>query len=437
MDRVPPFNTDAEYALLGSIIIDGGIMQTIHGIVNPFDFYENRSMKIYTACEALFERREKIDQITVTQELDRLGFLEDCGGARGLAYLVSICPTSIDAEYYAAIVKRLSVSRSMIRLGDDIAQEGYREEPDTSKSIEKISGLVDSFRKTNTSFQNLIDSVQAANEIVNMVVEYNEPQNKFSWGFNDLDYLTSGIYPELYIIGARPSVGKTQIMLDIMGNIATSNKKILFASAEMVVRSLLERRIAHELKVGIRDIRNSGLSDKQMEQLMELSARIAEEQIHYMPQGVSSNDIYNEALKLKDTQGLDIVFVDYLQILRDCWQGGRENKTVQVGRASKVLKSIVNDLRIPVVCASQLNRNLEYRSEENTKPKLADLRESGDIEQDADVVFLLWRDLNSENVDERNILEVKMAKNRQLGDAPAVKLVWSEKNHKYGDLWKG
>jgi replicative DNA helicase len=377
MDKLPPHNIDAEESVLGSLLIDGDCMQVVHGILTIQDFYSEVNRYIYTACSNLFGRRERINQITIAQELERNLTLEICGGIAYLSNLIANCPSSMDAEYYALIVKRLSVSRSMIELGRQIESEGIRQEPETEKSIDRIRLLVDNFRKENTTFNNLIDSTQAANEIINMVMEYNEPQNQFKWGFKDLDHLTSGVYPELYIIGARPSVGKTQIMLDFMDNMVDAGKKVLFASAEMSLRGLLERNIARELKVGIREIRSVGLSDEQMEQLMDLSGRVAEQQIHYLSQGVSSNDIYNNALKLKDTQGLDIVFVDYLQILRDCWQSGRENKTVQVGRASKVLKAIVNDLQIPVVCASQLNRNLEYRSEENIKPKLSDLRESG------------------------------------------------------------
>jgi len=155
-----------------------------------------------------------------------------------------------------------------------------------------------------------------------------------------------------------------------------------------------------------------------------------------MPQGISSQDIYTEAVKMKENIGLDIVFVDYLQILRDCWQSGRESKVVLVGRASKVLKSIKDDLNIPVICASQLSREFERRTGENSRPKLIDLKESGEIEQDSDVVFLLWRDLDNEDEAERNILEVKMAKNRQLGDARHIKLAWSSEHHSYKDCFK-
>ena len=302
--------------------------------------------------------------------------------------------------------------------------------------ISKVAGLFDKLRKDVTIYDELVSPKDAANVIFDMISEYNQPRHGLNWGYRDLDNLTSGIFPELVIIGARPSVGKTQIMLDITENLVWQGKRVLFCSAEMMIKSLMERKIAREIKVDIRRLRKCGLEIDIIDKLTRLAGEVSEQQVYYLPQGTTSQDIYNEALKLKTNIGLDIVFVDYLQILKDCWQSGRESKNVLVGRASKVLKSLVNDLDLPVVCASQLNRDLERRPEDQRKPTLADLRESGDIEQDADVVLLLWRDLD--NIDEgiRNTLEVKMAKNRQLGDSPAIKLTWLSDDHKYVDCYR-
>lgn len=435
--NIPPHDIDAEEAVIGSLLIDGDAIRLVEHTIKPEDFYHESNRFMFRVCLDLRSRREAINQITVAQELSRQKKLETCGGAAHLSHLISICPTSLDIEYYAQIVRRLAVSRQLITLGGKVATVGYNAEPDINEAMNNVTTMLTDLRKSVTVFDELVHPKDAANVMFDMIGEYNDPKHTVSWGFTDLDELTSGIYPELIIFGARPGTGKTQIMIDVLENLARGNYKILFCSAEMSIKAIMERKIARELKTDIRMLRRSGLAPELMDKLTKLAGEVSEGQVYYMPQGISSQDIYNEASKLKETIGLDFVFIDYLQILRDCWQSGRESKTVLVGRAAKVLKSLVNDLQIPVICASQLSRDIERRAEEHKKPVLADLRESGDIEQDADVVFLLWRDLNSEDENIRNILEVKMAKNRQLGDAPAIRLNWLSIEHRYVDAYRG
>lgn len=375
MEKLPPHDIDAEESVIGSLLIDGDAVRQIEHTISPGDFYHEISQWLFQACIELRSRREAINQITVAQELSRQKKLESCGGAAFLSHLISACPTSLDIKYYADIVRRLSVSRQLIALGGQIAGVGYNANPDPNKSMEEATVMLADLKKTVTIFDELVQPKDAGNVILDMITEYNNPQHSMSWGFNDLDNLTSGIHPELVIFGARPSTGKTQIMLDVLESLAKRNYRALFCSAEMSIKALMERKIARELKTDIRILRKSGLPIDLMDKMMELAGVVSERQVYYLPQGISSFDIYNEATKLKETIGLDIVFVDYLQILKDCWQVGRENKTVLVGRASKVLKSLVEDLQIPVICASQLSRDIERRPEDARKPVLADLRE--------------------------------------------------------------
>lgn len=435
-NRLPPHDASAEEAVLGSLLLDGATIRQTENLIKPEDFYIEVNQIIYQSCMELRNRHESINQVTLAHELNRVGKLESCGGSAHLGYLISICPTSLDMEHYAEIVRRMSVSRRIINMGDNIAMLGYQAEPDVNKSINKLGDILTGFRKSVTVYSELISPKDAGNVIFDMIGEYNQPPKSLSWGFKDLDDLTSGIFPEFIVVGARPSVGKTQLMLDITENVVMQGKKVLFCSAEMMIKSLLERKIARELKVDIRRLRKCGLDGEFMERLTDLAGAVAEQQVYYLPQGLTSQDIYTEATKLKSTIGLDIVFVDYLQILKDCWQFGKENKNVLVGRASKVLKSLVNDLQVPVICASQLNRDVERRPEDQRRPSLADLRESGDIEQDADVVFMLYRDISNPDDVISNQLEIKMAKNRQLGDAPAINLVWVSNEHHYFDCYK-
>jgi len=429
-DRLPPNDNDAEEAVIGSLLIDGDTVRLIAESLKPDDFFYERNNWLYGACLSIHERREAINQITVSQELSRQGKLEGCGGAAYLSHLISICPTSLDIEHYAAIVRRLSACRQMIALSDRLASLGYEASPDVNEMIERGFDLFDKYRKGNISFEELITPYQAANEVIDLIDKYNEPGHAMSWGFKDLDNITAGIYPEFVIFGARTSVGKTQLLKDIAENVATQGKTVLFASAEMSISALMERKVARELGISVKEIRRHGIPEEHMDRVVELSGQVSESQIYYLPRGVSSRDIYNQAKRMKETIGLDILFIDYLQFLRDCWEGG-ETMRVRVGKVCKVLFSIKKELEIPVIVASQLSRSLESRAEDNKKPNLTDLRETGDIEQDADVVFLLWRDPENDH-----ILEVKMAKNRQLGDAPAIKLIWLPEKYRYGDAYR-
>ncbi|KKN34679.1 hypothetical protein LCGC14_0791060, partial [marine sediment metagenome] len=388
-EKIPPHDIDCEEAVNGSLLIDGEAFNKIATLIQPSDFYTEVGQFIYRACGTLQGRREAINQITVAQELDREGKLGMCGGAAYLSHLISIVPTSLDIEHYAQIVKRLSVSRRAISLGGQIAMVGYEARPDVNDGINTIVEMVNDFRKINVAFDDIVTPADAGNILIDLINEYNDPQHTFSWGFRDLDDITSGIYPELIIIGARPGVGKTQLMLDVADKLY--DRHILFCSAEMSTKALLERKLAKELGTDIRQLRRQGLDDGNMDRVVELSGRVSEQQIYYLPNGCSSQDIYHEAKKMKDTVGLDIVFVDYLQLLSDCWRTSKENQNIRVGRACKVLNSIKNDLQVPVVVASQLNRSLELRAEK--RPNMADLRDSGEIEQDADVILLLYRDM--------------------------------------------
>jgi replicative DNA helicase len=431
--KLPPNNNDAEENVIGSLLIDGETIRVVENKVKSADFYFEQNRLIFEACVVLRSRREAINNVTVAQELSRRGDLEKIGGTSRLSFLISVPATSLDIEFYADIVYRLSVSRQLILLGERISGIGYQQEPEINQAVDNVVQSVTDFRRTVTVFNELVTPADAGNVIIDMLDDAKYPERIMSWGFKDLDKLTNGIFPELVYIGARPSVGKSQLMLDMVEDLAYHGKKILFCSAEMMIKAIMQRKIARDLSVDIRTLRQGNYPNELKDRIVQVAGEVSERQVYYLPRGISSQEIYSEASKLKSNNGLDIVFVDYLQLLRDCWQTSRDTKAVQVGRASKVLKTIVDDLGIPVICASQLSREIEHRTDENKKPMLSDLKESGEIEQDADVVFLLWRDKDNPDVEVSNILEVKMAKNRQLGDATAVRLVFLPKEHRYAD----
>lgn len=422
--KILPHDVDAEEAVIGSLLIDGDCIRILSKIIKPTDFYYEQNASVYQTCFNLYERREAINTVTVARELDRLGKLQDSGGAAQLSHLVSICPTSLDAEYYADIVRRLSVCRQVINLSDRIAAAGYSQEPDVDGMLSKISEQVEALRKSHLISKRLVTPKDAGNLILDLINTYNQPTNAIESGFYGLDRVTTGFYKgELTIVGARPSVGKTQLLLDMAENMAVKSIKVLFCSVEMSMNQIMERKVSRNLQVPIRVLRRKGLDDKQMEEISNLAGVTSETSIHYLSEGSLVADIERELSILAETNGVDILFVDYLQRLKDCWEG-KENMNIRTGRVSWALKSMAKGYNIPVVVASQLSRASEVR--DNKRPTLADLRDSGAIEQDADNVLLLYRDEESPDY-----MEVKQAKNRQLGEHAAISLLWSHELRRY------
>jgi replicative DNA helicase len=422
--KVPLHNTDAEEAVLGSVLIDHEAMRFVEKILTPADFYNESNMELYRACLNVYKRLEAVNQITVAQELSRLGKVEFCGGAARLSYLPSICPTSLDAEYYADIVKRLSIYRQVVDTGKMIVSIAEKQEPDIEKTFECISDQIDKVRKTNLVSKKIVTPTGAADILMEMIEKYNTPGNYISTGFIDLDKVCVGFFPsELTVIGARPSVGKTQIMIDIAENVASQGRKVLFCSVEMKLYQILERKVARELNITVEDIRRKGFNAEQAAKVSDVAGLVSEGNISYLADGTGTKDIY-AALEASPP---DIVMVDYLQILSDCW-GDDESQNIRTGKAMRKLKAMAKAFNVHFVVASQLNRLLELRGDKH--PTMSDLRDSGNIEQDADIVWLLYRDDDSPEV-----MEVKQAKNRQLGSKEAQKILWHAQKRRYVNMW--
>jgi len=433
--KLSPHNIKAEESVIGSLLLDGSLIEQIK-FLEPMDYYHEPLKEIYKVCVDLYHHSQAINEVTITNELERLGKLETCGGNSYFAHLSAQIGSPLEIESYADIVHNLSISRQLITLGEQCSKIGYSANPDSKLNIQTVYEMITDFKKRNMTFEGIITPKEASDIMYNFLTEYNKPSQAIKWGFAELDNMTSGIYPaELVVIGARPSVGKTQLMLDIAENVSEQDKTIMFCSVEMSMKHILERRVARELGISVLDLRNKRLDDDQRSRLVTLTGENADKRVYYMRDGASSDDIFNEALKLKDNVGLDIIFIDYLQFLQDCWQNQHENQNVRVGKASKTLKTIANELNIPVIVASQLNRAIEHRTQEDRHPSLADLRDSGNIEQDADVVFLLDRIIKNEGgAIDNTTLEVKMAKNRQLGSMPAVTLRYNLETRRYESI---
>ncbi len=435
-NRLPPHDIAAEESVIGSLLLDGDAIKYV-GRLTADDFYHEPLGTMFAVCIVLKDRKESINQITVAQELDRQGKLEDSGGVAYLSYLISVIPTSLDIDSYAGIVQRLSVSRKQVQLGQKITEQAYQANPDTNQALENVTALINQFQKENSQYDKLITPRDSADLVMKIMNDYTNPQTEtLISGFRDLDNLTGGLHPaELTIAASRPGMGKTQLILDMIEHSERQGKTVLFVSGEMAMQQILERKVARLLGKSILQIRRGQITDEEKGRIADLASRMAESNTYSLPEGVSTQEVRKYASKLKERVGLDLVAVDYIQIMSDCF-GDKETQNIRVGKASKNLKSLANELKVPVLAASQLSRAVEYRLD--SIPTLADLRDSGAIEQDADVVLLLHRYLGKDATDDEgdndpSILRIKMAKNRQLGPAKSIPLKWVEQLRRYTD----
>jgi replicative DNA helicase len=436
VNRQPPHNVDTEEALIGALMLDGQVMRNIVNLLKLDDFYSERNKDIYQACLNLYQRREPIQQISAGEELSRIKRLDKIGGSAYLNHCLSVCPTSMDAEFYAKTINLLSLSRRLISVGEKLSEVGYKMSPTENELITESSGIFEEFKKSvNSTNTRITTPIQAGNDIINLIEKYGEPGNAIKWGYHALDDITAGIYPEYILFGSRPSVGKSQLMLDVADNVSGQGKTILFISAEMSNNQIYERGLSREVGISILDIRKFGISPEKQTKIVEYAGKVSEGKVNILAGKVSISDIERELDKTKP----DILFVDYVGALTDAYAENKDSQATRISRISNKLQSLNHDFKIPFIVASQLNREVEHRTDnvgkgqnKSHKPQLSDLRDSGSLEQDADVVLLLHREEEA-NGDLSPILKIKMAKNRQLGPSKAVDLLFNYNLHKYVD----
>jgi replicative DNA helicase len=347
--RLPPSDSDAEEAVIGSLLIDGTTIFQVADFLQATDFYYEPNQWLYDACLSLYQRDEAINQITVAQELSRRGRLESCGGAAHLSYLISICPTSLDIEQYARIVYRLSVMRQMIGAGDRIAAIGYEAGPDVEDSLARAESILFKLRRGGVTgdLMHIRQVLDKYFEVPSAVSEERPGQLPYVLsGFTGLDEFLGGFQrSDLVIIAGRPSMGKTSLALNIARNAAVEHQACVALSESPIY-----------------------VDDTPMLRMAEMRSK---------------------ALRLNYERGIDLVIVDYLQLMQG--EGIRgENRVQEISYISRSLKALARELSAPVLAVSQLSRAVEWRA--SHEPQLSDLRESGSIEQDADVVLFIYRD---------------------------------------------
>jgi len=396
-EKVPPHDPDAEEAVIGSLLIDGNVIYKIASFLQPSDFYYETNRWLYEACLALYQRPdEAINQITVAQELSRRQRLEPVGGAAHLSHLIAICPTSLDIEHYAQIVYRLAVMRRLIQAADRIAAVGYEAGPDVDESLNKAEDILFRIRhgqspRDFTHIRHILDKYfePPVPETAEGAVRGAKPYVLSS--YTGLDEVLGGFQrSDLIIIAGRPSMGKTSFALNIARNVAVEQQGcVALFSLEMARDSLVLRLLASESGINARRVRLGLHSEFDERKIMEAIGVLSESAIYIddSPR-LKIVEMRSKARRLHFEHGIDLIIVDYLQLIEGENRG--ENRVQEISYISRSLKALARELNVPVIAVSQLSRAVEGRP--SHIPQLSDLRESGSIEQDSDVVLFIYRD---------------------------------------------
>lgn len=434
LERIPPYNLEAEESLLGSMLISKEAIITVIEIITIEDFYRKNNQEIFKAIVELHAKGEPVDPITLADYLKKNGFLEEVGGKTYIHSLISNIPLASNAEYYARIVKHNAVLRKLIYAATKIATMGYEVPDDLYITVDKAQQLIFSiyqdlsFGNKDSKFAVMKDVLSEVYDQVSSLYEKKTDLTGIPTGFVDLDKRTSGFQnSDFIVIASRPGMGKTSLALGIAKN-AAMNEKIPVAifSLEMSKQQIAQRLMCSESRINLQRLRSGNLRDDEWPKLARAIEGLAECKI-YIDDSASLTvmDLRSRARMLVSSYGIKLLIIDYLQLM----QSGinyKENRVLEITEISRNLKSIAKELKIPVVALSQLSREVERR--ENKRPVLADLRESGAIEQDADLVIFIFRDdYYDENSSEAGTAELNIAKHRN-GPTGKIKLTF-QKNY--------
>ncbi len=397
LQKLPPQNLEAEQMVLGAILIENDAMNKVVDVLSPDDFYKDSHRRIFQVMIDMLEKGEAIDLVTLPDALRGGIGIETVGGASYLAYLVSLVPTAANIKHHARIVREKAILRKLIHSATDIVTQSY----DDARIID-IDQLLDHAEKSifeiaqnkiTGAFVSMKNIVPDSFALVERLYERKEMVTGLPTGFVDLDERTSGLQPsDLIIVAARPSMGKTAFVLNIAAHAAIEKgKAVAFFSLEMSKEQLVFRMLGSEARVDAHKLRTGHLSDRDWSPLSNAAGRLSEAPIFIDDTAaISVLEMRAKARRLKAEHGLDLIIVDYLQLMRG--RGTEGNREQEISNISRSLKALAKELKLPVVALSQLNRAVETRPGKDKKPMLADLRESGAIEQDADVILFIYRD---------------------------------------------
>ena len=449
-DRVPPQNIEAEQSVIGAMLIDKNAVGLVTEKLMPEDFYRQAHQVIFSAILTLHSKNEPVDMITLINELKKMNKLDDVGGVAYVTLLANAVPTAANAKFHAQIVEEKSVLRQLVEGGTAIAAMGYEGSEDVRDIMDQAEKTIlqISNRKGGTDFAVISDVLTDTINHIQAALESKQPITGVATGFIDLDYLTAGLHPSDFIIlAARPSMGKTALALNIAQNVAIrgarkgeKKKRVAFFSLEMSREQLVQRMLCSEADVDAQRLRAGG-NEKDRDnadiwnKLWVAADLLSNAQIFIDDTpGLSIMEMRSKSRRLQAEGGLDLIVIDYLQLMQGTvGRNSSDNRQQEVSEISRGLKALARELNVPVLALSQLSRSVEAR--QIKKPMLSDLRESGSLEQDADIVMFLYRDDYYKGAEESptHITELIVAKHRN-GPVGRVNLFFKNECTKFISL---
>ncbi len=414
IERLPPQNIEAEEAVLGALLIDPDAIFRVTTFLRPGDFYREKNGWIYEAALSLHERREPLDFLTICDELERRGQLEEVGGPAFITSLINAVPTSVHVEHYARIVERTATRRRLIEAAGQIAALAYQEAEDVDEVVDRAEEVLFGVSQRRIA-RDLVPIRQILSDYYDRIEYLTQHRGEMigiPTGFADIDKLLGGFQrSDMIILAARPSVGKTSLALSIAHNAAKKfRQRVALFSLEMSAEQVVQRLISAETGIDSQRLRRGEIADEEWGRFMKASSDLAET-LFFVDDtpNISALELRTKARRLHAEIGIDLLIVDYLQLMRGDVRV--ENRVQEISAISRSLKALARELNVPLLALSQLSRSVESRTDK--RPILSDLRESGALEQDADVVIFIYRDeLYNENTERKNIADIIVAKHR-------------------------
>ena len=441
-DKIPPQDIEAEQAVLGAIFLDSDTLIVAMEIVTPRSFYRRSHQIIFQSMIQLSNRGEAIDLVTLKAEIEKSNALEDIGGISYLSELSQSTPSSASVSYYAKIVDDKSLLRQLIQTANQIVVKSFEQGEEVQAIVDEAerSILEVSEKRNSTGFQSIADVLNQSIETIDRLAQNNEEITGLPTGYQALDKMTAGLQKEeLIILAARPAVGKTAFALNIAQNVGTkTDKTVAIFSLEMGAESLVNRMLCAEGSIEASHLRTGQLNEEEWRNLIVAMGSLSRASIYIDDTpGIKISEIRARCRKLaQETGNLGLILIDYLQLIEGT---GRENRQQEVSEISRQLKTLAKELKVPVIALSQLSRGVEQRQDK--RPVLSDIRESGSIEQDADIVAFLYRDdyyqregdEEEEEQSNNNVIEVIIEKNRS-GARGTVELLFIKEYNKFSSL---
>lgn len=437
IDRMPPQNIEAEQAVLGAMLISKEAIAETAQILSPTDFYREAHRIVYETMLELSNKNQAVDNLTVIERLNKSGLLEKVGGIAFVTALANTVPTAANVIFYAKIVREKSLMRRLINTATAIATMGYEDSEDADTIMDKAEKMIleiASNRKTS-DFTPIKQIVIDTFSKIEGLYESKGGLTGLSTGFKDLDKITTGLQPsDLILVAARPSMGKTAFTLNIASHVAIKeNKPVAFFSLEMSKEQLMQRMLCAEGLVESQRLRVGDLDEQDWHKLIAAADKFSKAPLYIDDTpGITIMELRSKSRRLQQEKGLSLILIDYLQLMQGRSSKSSDNRQQEISEISRSLKSLARELNVPVIALSQLSRSVESR--QIKKPMLSDLRESGSLEQDADIVIFLYReDYYNTETENKNITDVIIAKHRN-GPVDSIQLFFHKQFTKFADL---